>query len=162
MRRVIRTKQTGFDALFLDLAALALHGRGVPKLELPRKHKVEAHYDSLGQCMQEIENRGNYFGAFACTVILIGKNLDRVRESISHVVKVFGRWDASLIDERLNLLPSWLSILPGNYRYTRRYRYLLNVNYADMALIWASYTGEKRNPRPTSNCSISMRMWAAS
>ncbi len=146
MRRVIRAKQTGFDALFINLAALALHGRGVPKSELPRKHEVEAHYDSLGHCMQEIENRGNYFGAFASTVILIGKSLDRVRETVSQVVKVFGRWDASLIDERLNLFASWLSILPGNYRYTRRYQYLLNVNYADMALIWASYTGEKRNP----------------
>ena len=145
MRRVIRTKQTGFDALFLNLAALALHGRGVPKSELPRKHEVEAHYDSLGQCMQEIENRGNYFGAFACTAILIGKRLERVRESVSQVVKVFGRWDASLIDERLNLFPCWLSILPGNYRHTRRYQYLLNVNYADMALIWASYIGETHN-----------------
>jgi type IV secretion system protein TrbE len=146
MRRVIRAKQTGFDALFLNLAALALHGRGVPKSELPRKHEVEAHYDNLGACMQEIENRGNHFGAFACTTILIGKSLERVRETVSQVVKVFGRWDASLIEERLNLLPSWLSILPGNYRYARRYQYLLNVNYADMALIWASYTGEKRNP----------------
>lgn len=146
MRRVIRAKQTGFDALLINLAALALHGRGVPKSELPRKHEVEAHYDSLGKCMQEIENCGNYFGAFACTVLLIGKSLDRVRETVSQVVKVFGRWDASLIDERLNLFPSWLSILPGNYRYTRRYQYLLNVNYADMALIWSSYTGEKRNP----------------
>jgi type IV secretory pathway VirB4 component len=69
--------------------------------------------------MQEIENRGNYFGVFACTVILIGKSLERVRETVSQVVKVFGRWDASLIDERLNLFPSWLSILPGNCRYTR-------------------------------------------
>ncbi len=146
MRRVIRAKQTGFDALFLNLAALALHGRGVPKSELPRKHEVEAHYDNLGACMQEIENHGNYFGAFGCTSILIGKSLERVRETVSQVVKVFGRWDASLIEERLNLFPSWLSILPGNYRHTRRYQYLLNVNYADMALIWASYTGEKRNP----------------
>jgi type IV secretion system protein VirB4 len=77
---------------------------------------------------------------------LIGKSLERVRETVSQVVKVFGRWDASLIEERLNLFPSWLSILPGNYRHTRRYQYLLNVNYADMALIWASHTGEKRNP----------------
>jgi type IV secretory pathway VirB4 component len=146
MRRVIRAKQTGFDALFINLAALALHGRGVPKSELPRKHEVEAHYDSLGASMQEIENRGNYFGGFACTVILIGRSLNRVRESVSQVVKVFGRWDASLIDERLNLFPSWLSILPGNYRHSRRYQYLLNVSYADMALIWASYTGDKRNP----------------
>jgi type IV secretion system protein VirB4 len=145
MRRVIRAKQTGFDALFLNLAALALHGRGVPKSELPRKHEVEAHYDSLGKCMQEIENNGNTFGAFACTVILLGKNLDRVRDSVSQVVKVFGRWDASLLEERLNLFPSWLSILPGNYRHQRRYQYLLNVNYADMALLWASYTGEQRN-----------------
>jgi type IV secretion system protein VirB4 len=145
MRRVIRAKQTGFDALFLNLAALALHGRGVPKSELPRKHEVEAHYDSLGQCMQEIENRGNYFGTFTCTVVLIGKSLERVHESVSQVVKVFGRWDASLLEERLNLFPSWLSILPGNYRYARRYQYLLNVNYADMALIWSSYTGEQRN-----------------
>jgi len=133
---------------FTESAAGAdyLHGRGVPKSELPRKHEVEAHYDNLGACMQEIENRGNYFGAFASTVILISKSLDRVRATVSQVVKVFGRWDASLIDERLNLFASWLSILPGNYRYTRRYQYLLNVNYADMALIWASYTGEKRNP----------------
>jgi len=146
MRRVIRTKQTGFDALFLNLAALALHGRGVPKSELPRKHEVEAHYDNLGECMKEIENRGNYFGAFVCTVLLMGKSLERVHETVSQVVKVFGRWDASLIEERLNLFASWLSILPGNYRYSRRYQYLLNVNYADMALIWASYTGETRNP----------------
>jgi type IV secretory pathway VirB4 component len=146
MRRLIRGKQTGFDALFINLAALALHGRGVPKSELPRKHEVEAHYDSLGQCMQEIENRGNYFGAFTCTVILIRKSLERVRESVSQVVKVFGRWDASLVDERLNLFPSWLSILPGNYKYTRRYQYLLNVSYSDLAQIWSSYTGEKHNP----------------
>jgi type IV secretory pathway VirB4 component len=35
--------------------------------------------------------------------------------------------------------------LPGNYQHSHRYHYLLNVSYADMALIWASYTGEKRN-----------------
>jgi type IV secretion system protein TrbE len=145
MRRVIRNKQTGFDALLVNLVALAVHGRGVPKSELPRKHEVEAHYDSLGECMKEIENRGNYFGAFSCTVVLIGRSLDRVRDSFSSVVKVFGRYDASLIDERLNLWHSWLSILPGNYQYSHRYHYLLNVSYADMALIWASYTGEKRN-----------------
>jgi len=62
------------------------------------------------------------------------------------VVKVFGRYDASLIDERLNLWHAWLSILPGNYQHSHRYHYTMNVNYADMALIWASYTGDKRNP----------------
>jgi type IV secretion system protein VirB4 len=35
MRRVIRAKQTGFDALFINLAALALHGRGVPSRSYP-------------------------------------------------------------------------------------------------------------------------------
>jgi type IV secretion system protein VirB4 len=145
MRRVIRSKQTSFDALLVNVVALAVHGRGVPKSELPRKHEVEAHYDSLGECMKEIENRGNHFGAYCCTVILLGKSLDRVREGFSSVVKVFGRYDASLIDERLNLWHAWLSILPGNYQHAHRYHYLMNVNYADMALIWASYTGEKRN-----------------
>jgi type IV secretion system protein VirB4 len=145
MRRVIKSKQTSFDALLVNVVALAIHGRGVPKSELPRKHEVEAHYDSLGECMKEIENRGNYFGAFCCTVILLGQSLDRVRESFSSVVKVFGRYDASLIDERLNLWEAWLSILPGNYQHSHRYHYLMNVNYADMALIWASYTGDKRN-----------------
>ncbi len=121
MRRLIRTKQTGFDALLVNLVALAVHGRGVPKSELPRKHEVEAHYDSLGECMKEIENRGNYFGAFSCTVVLFGKSLDQVREAFSSVVKVFGRYDASLIDERLNLWHSWLSILPGNYKHSHRH-----------------------------------------
>jgi type IV secretion system protein VirB4 len=145
MRRLIRSKQTGFDALLVNLVALAVHGRGVPKSELPRKHEVEAHYDSLGECMKEIENRGNYFGAFSCTVVLLGKSLDLAREAFSSVVKVFGRYDASLIDERLNLWQSWLSILPGNYKHSHRYHYLLNVSYADLGLIWCSYTGEKRN-----------------
>jgi type IV secretion system protein TrbE len=145
MRRLIHSKQRSFDALLVNVVALAVHGRGVPKSELPKKHEVEAHYDSLGECMKEIENRGNYFGAFSCTVVLVGRSLDRVREGFSSVVKVFGRYDASLIDERLNLWHSWLSILPGNYQHSHRYHYLLNVSYADMALIWASYTGEKRN-----------------
>ena len=159
--------------MFLNLAALALHGRGVPKSELPRKHEVEAHYDSLGQCMQEIENRGN---SLRCVCLQRGfdrQEPGRVREAVSQVVKVFGRWDASLLEERLNLFPSWLSILPGNYRFTRRYQYLLNVNYADMALVWASYTGEKHNRhlktsicaplrRPISNCFTSTPMWGAS
>jgi type IV secretion system protein VirB4 len=78
-------------------------------------------------------------------VILLGKSIDRVRESFSSVVKVFGRYDAALIDERLNLWHAWLSILPGNYRHSHRYHYVTNVNYADMALIWASYTGENHN-----------------
>jgi type IV secretion system protein TrbE len=145
MRRLIHSKQRSFDALLVNVVALAIHGRGVPKSELPKKHEVEAHYDSLWECMKEIENRGNYFGAFSCTVVLVGRSLDRVRDSFSSVVKVFGRYDASLIDERLNLWHSWLSILPGNYQHSHRYHYLLNVGYADMALIWASYTGEKRN-----------------
>jgi type IV secretion system protein TrbE len=145
MRRLIHSKQRSFDALLVNVVALAVHGRGVPKSELPKKHEVEAHYDQLGECMKEIENRGNYFGAFSCTVVLVGRSLDRVRDGFSSVVKVFGRYDASLIDERLNLWHSWLSILPGNYQHSHRYHYLLNVSYADMALIWASYTGEKRN-----------------
>ena len=145
MRRVIRQKQIGFDALFINLAALAIHGRGVPKSELPRKHEVEAHYDSLGECMKEIENRGNTFGMFSCTIVLIGNTRDRVRQAFSSVVKVFGRWDAALIDERLNLWHGWLSILPGNYRHSHRYHYLLNVGYADIAPIWCSYTGERQN-----------------
>jgi type IV secretory pathway VirB4 component len=145
MRRLIHSKQRSFDALLVNVVALAVHGRGVPKSELPKKHEVEAHYDSLGECMKEIENRGNYFGAFSCTVVLVGRSLDRVRDGFSSVVKVFGRYDASLIDERLNLWHSWLSILPGNYQHSHRYHYLLSVSYADMALIWASYTGEKRN-----------------
>jgi type IV secretion system protein VirB4 len=145
MRRLIHSKQRSFDALLVNVVALAVHGRGVPKSELPKKHEIEAHYDSLGECMKEIENRGNYFGAFSCTVVLVGRSLDRVRDGFSSVMKVFGRYDASLIDERLNLWHSWLSILPGNYQHSHRYHYLLNVSYADMALIWASYTGEKRN-----------------
>jgi hypothetical protein len=113
MRRLIHSKQRSFDALLVNVVALAIHGRGVPKSELPKKHEVEAHYDSLGECMKEIENRGNYFGAFSCTVVLVGRSLDRVRDSFSSVVKVFGRYDASRIDERFNLWHSWLSICPA-------------------------------------------------
>ena len=44
----------------------------------------------------------------------------------------------TVIEERYNLLNAWLSDCPGGDRCNLRRLYLLNTNYADLLLIFAT------------------------
>jgi len=146
MRRVIGGKRSSWDQLKVLTQPLAvfIHGRAVPKSELAVRKEFDKHEDTLGDAMVEIENAGNYFGAYSMTVLLLGTE-QPVRAAFSEVAKVFGRWDAALVDERLNLFRAFLSVLPGNYSDNSRHHYLLNVDFANLLLMWNSFTGNPRN-----------------
>lgn len=104
-----------------------------------------AHVADLGQNLRDMEVEGNYFGQFSLTIILYGLEPARVERSVAECVKIFSTHDATLIDERYNLLNAWLAAVPGNEAYNLRRLWLSNTNYADLAFLFSHHYGEPRN-----------------
>jgi type IV secretion/conjugal transfer VirB4 family ATPase len=106
----------------------------------------EAQVRELGQGIEELELRGNYFGRFSLTVVAYDQNLERVERAAAEFYKVFSVHDAQLYDERYNLLNAFLATIPGNHAFNLRYLYLLNTNYADLSFLFTLQSGEIQNP----------------
>src|SRR5712692_10995199 len=79
------------------------------------------------------------------TAILYDLNRTALDRSVAECVKVFTTQDATVIEERYNLLNAWLAVLPGNHQYNLRRLYLLNGNCADLSLIFTLHTGDRHN-----------------
>lgn len=105
----------------------------------------EALVNQLGQSLKEMEIEGNYFGEWSMTVVLYDRECQKLDHAVAECVKVFSSHDATVIEERYNLLNSWLAVLPGNRRYNLRHLWLLNTNCADLSLIFTLGTGEPVN-----------------
>lgn len=99
----------------------------------------------LGGCLRELEVNGAYFGKFSFTVILYALDRARLRRAVAECFKIFSTHDAVLIEERYNLLNSFLAVVPGNRAYNLRHLWLLNTNYADLAFLFSLRTGEPEN-----------------
>ncbi len=105
----------------------------------------ESQVRELGEGIQEIELRGNYFGQFSLTVVIYDLDLARVERAAAEFYKVFSVHDAQLYEERYNLLNAFLTAVPGNYAFNLRSLYLLNSNYADCSFLFTLHCGEPRN-----------------
>jgi type IV secretion system protein TrbE len=99
----------------------------------------------LGSCLTEMELKSNYFGFFSLTVVLYDKDKKCLDKSVAEAFKVFAAQDATLFEERYNLLNAFLAMLPANYRYNLRHIYILNNNYADLSFLFAPQPGEAWN-----------------
>lgn len=99
----------------------------------------------LGSCLTEMEVKSNYFGRFSLTIVLYDRSKERLAESVAEAFKVFSTVDATLYEERYNLLNAFLAVLPGNERYNLRHLYMLNNNYADLSFLFVPQAGEPVN-----------------
>jgi len=99
----------------------------------------------LGGCLREIEINGNYFGKYSLTIVLFDRDRAKLRRAVAECFKTFSTQDATLIEERYNLLNAFLSVIPGNRAFNLRRLWLLNTNYADLAFLFALHTGETHN-----------------
>jgi type IV secretion/conjugal transfer VirB4 family ATPase len=102
----------------------------------------EALVNQLGASLREMEVEGNCFGEWSMTIVLYDQDRQKLDRSVAECVKVFATHDATVIEERYNLLKAWLAVLPGNRQYNLRHLWLLNTNCADLALIFTLDTGE--------------------
>ena len=106
---------------------------------------AEALVADLGSGLKEMEIEGRHFGRFSLTVVLYDRDRAALEAAVAECFKVFSTHDATLIEERYNLINAWLAVLPGNYIHNLRHLYLTNTNYADLAFLFAPHTGEARN-----------------
>jgi len=106
---------------------------------------AEAFVADLGAGLREMEVEGRHFGRFSLTVVLHDRDRAALEASVAECIKVFSTHDASLIEERYNLVNAWIAVLPGNYTHNLRYLYLTNANYADLSFLFTVHRGSVRN-----------------
>jgi len=104
-----------------------------------------ARVADLGQSLRNMEVEGAYFGEFSFTIVLYGLDPAAVERAVAECAKIFSTHDATLIDERYNLLNAWLAAVPGNDAYNLRRLWLTNTNYADLSFLFAHHTGDRWN-----------------
>src|SRR5713226_9947774 len=105
----------------------------------------ESLVQSLGECLKEIEIKGNYFGEFSLTIVVYDRDRAAVDKACADFYKVFSMHDGTLFEERYNLLNAFFATIPGNYHFNLRGLELLNTNYADYSFLFTLHTGEQRN-----------------
>jgi type IV secretion system protein VirB4 len=105
----------------------------------------EAQVRDLGRALEELELKGNYFGEFSLTIVVYDLDLSKVEAACADFYKVFSVHDASIYEERYNLLNSYLATAPGNYAFNLRRMLILNTNYADYSFLFTLHSGNQIN-----------------
>lgn len=105
----------------------------------------EAQVRDLGRALEEIELKGNYFGEFSLTIVVYDLYLAKVEAACSDFYKVFSVHDATIYEERYNLLNAYLATIPGNYAFNLRRMLILNTNYADHSFLFTLHSGSQTN-----------------
>jgi len=144
IRTLIRSKRRHFHNSKTSLANY-LHDGPPSDRHLLVDDADESLANELGLSLREMEVNGNYFGEWSMTAILYDLNRTALDRSVAECVKVFTTQDATVIEERYNLLNAWLAVLPGNHQYNLRRLYLLNGNCADLSLIFTLHAGDRHN-----------------
>ncbi len=105
----------------------------------------EAQVRDLGRALEELELKGNYFGEFSLTIVVYDLDLAKVEAACADFYKVFSVHDATIYEERYNLLNAYLATIPGNYAFNLRRTLILNTNYADYSFIFTLHSGSQTN-----------------
>ena len=144
MRRAIRTKRRHFHNSKTSLANY-LSDAPMSDRHLLVDDADEALVHELGGALQEMEVNGGSFGEWSMTVILYDLDRAKLDRAVAECVKRFATQDATVMEERYNLLNAWLSVLPGNHQYNLRRLFLLDSNCADLSFLFTLNLGEPHN-----------------
>src|SRR5579859_2891244 len=106
--------------------------------------KVE-FIDDLGECLKEIDKRGNHFGKFSLTIVIYSKDQAKVEKAVSDFYKAFSSKGGSLYYETYNQLSAYFATQPGNNHHNYRQLYITNNNYADWSFLFTLTEGERWN-----------------
>jgi len=143
-RRTIQAKRRHFHNTKRSFVS-QVNLNDTPPQDMLLDDSKESQVRELGEGIQEIELRGNYFGQFSLTVVIYDLDPAKVDRACAEFYKVFSVHDAQLYEEKYNLLNAFLAAVPGNHAFNLRYVYLLNTNYADFSFLFTLHSGEPRN-----------------
>jgi type IV secretion system protein VirB4 len=143
VRRLIQSKRRHFHNS--KASALNYLNTSTDSKDILIDDSAAAQVRSLGECLEELEVRGNGFGQYSLTLVLYDTDFVRLNRSVAESFKVFAAHDAQLIEERYNILNAYLATLPAGQLFNRRTMWLSNTNYADLSFLFNLDTGEHRN-----------------
>jgi type IV secretion/conjugal transfer VirB4 family ATPase len=144
MRRAIRSKRRHFHNSKTSLANY-LSDAPTSDRHLLVDDADEALVHELGGALQEMEVNGSSFGEWSMTIVLYDLDRSKLDRAVAECVKRFATQDATVMEERYNLLNAWLSVLPGNHQFNLRRLYLLDSNCADLSFLFTLDLGEPYN-----------------
>src|SRR6266852_3245397 len=144
MRRIIQAKRRHFHNTKHSFVS-QVNLNDAPPYDVLTDDSKESQVRELGECIKEIELKGNYFGQFSLTVVIYDTDLSKVDRACAEFYKVFSVHDAQLYEEKYNLLNAFLATVPGNHDFNLRSLYLPNTNYADFSFLFTLHCGEPRN-----------------
>ena len=105
----------------------------------------QADIEQLGDCLRAL-GEGQGMGEFSFTVVLHGRDLDRLTREAGEFTSLFTNADGALHLETYNQLNALFATVPGNYLNNLRKLYLLGSNYADLSFLFTIHSGEQTNP----------------
>lgn len=141
----IRNKQRHFHNTRTSMVGSAMAGDNPQPGQVLVNAANTALVNDLGECLQELEVRNNYFGEFSLTVILYNRSYEALAAALAEAHKVFSTKDALLLQETYNVLNAYLAVIPGNNLYNLRRMLITAVNYADISFLFTVSTGDRRN-----------------
>jgi type IV secretion/conjugal transfer VirB4 family ATPase len=106
----------------------------------------------LGESLTALEVNGHVFGATSFTLVVHDRDQPHTVRAASEAAKVFAGHDGALYEESYNLLNAWLAVVPGNAHCNVRRLALLNINTADLSLLFTHAAGEATNAHLKAPC----------
>jgi type IV secretion system protein TrbE len=142
-RRDLNVRRRHFWSKRISAAGLLLNDA---KDESLRDDSVTATVAQLGEALTDLEVHGRTYFECALTVLVHGNDVEAVTKAVAATLKVLREREGSFIQERYNALDAWLSMVPGNVKFSRRRIALRDVNVADLSFLFTLDTGQRISP----------------
>jgi len=141
----IHSKQRHFHNTRSSFVGTAMAGENAQPGQVLVNAANTALVNDLGDCLQEVEVRNNYFGEYSFSLLLYNTNYEALSAAVAQAYKIFSTKDALLLQETYNIFNAYLAVVPGNSVYNLRRMLITAANYADLSFLFTVSTGDKRN-----------------
>jgi type IV secretory pathway VirB4 component len=118
----------------------------VQRMDLLSDEEAEGNIHQLKAAGKYLLDEGNYFGDYRFTAVLYSSNAERLRKAKTDLIGLLDEKEAALAEETLGAYLHLLSILPGNYAFSKRRKLMLPVSAsAECSPVFAVPCGNIRN-----------------
>jgi type IV secretory pathway VirB4 component len=118
----------------------------VQRMDLLSDEEAEGNIHQLKAAGKYLLDEGNYFGDYRFTALLYSSDPERLRKAKTDLIGLVDEKEAALVEETLGAYLHLLSILPGNYAFSKRRKLMLPVSAsAECSPVFAVPGGSVRN-----------------
>jgi type IV secretion system protein VirB4 len=149
-RKAVTDHQTFVDLFRHSLLTLVAHrGKSGDILKSAQTVAADKGVDNLGGIIDDIDNAGLNYCQFSLIGMLHSRNKAELEDQMAQVHRVFGRSEASALEEGLGTLSAFCALGPGATRFGQRFNvrtwWLREDHLANLSPIYAPHLGEAKS-----------------